>query len=162
MKTHRKGLELIFHLIWQQTRKETKLGDCNQRACTIINSHCNSLTFKCDCNEGYIKTDDLMRCIKSSVALGQPCEREEQCFKSDSISTCKNGKCECLENAGKFENRCHSLVEIGQHCIRDKECQKFTVNSKCILNQCACDRGFVVFDEDNVSWNGVSRLFWTN
>lgn len=100
-----------------------------------------------------------MRCIKSTVALGQPCEREEQCFKLDSLSTCQNGKCDCLENAALFGNRCHSLVKIGQHCSTNKECQQLSKSSECMQNQCVCKRGFVVLEEDTVSWLDNFRLF---
>lgn len=139
----------------QQVQKETKLGECALRSCKIVNSHCDSITFKCTCDDGYTSSNDSMRCIKSAVALGQNCEIHDQCFKSDSLSTCINGTCACSGTAAKFEDHCHSIVNDTQLCHSVDDCQLLSLHSECIDSQCVCKRRFVVSVEDNVSWNAI-------
>lgn len=91
-----------------------------------------------------------MRCILETVALGRPCEINEQCVRFQKQSFCNRGTCHCLGNFTEHDKSCRSLVKIGEKCETSEECHKFTTNVTCLLHKCACEKGFVSSIDGNV------------
>lgn len=132
------------------TKASNQIG--GQCPCISSNSYCNEKTQLCACKEGFLPSRGGKKCISKSVALGNPCEIDEQCIRNDHFSHCDDvhHNCSCSNHFLMFKDTCHSIIAAGDTpCERDTDCSNRTENSICQEKQCICDKGFVANAENS-------------
>ncbi|XP_057335804.1 fibrillin-1-like [Microplitis mediator] len=105
-----------------------KPSDCN-----IENVFCSDK--KCFCPENMHLAENKTSCIRNATALGDFCERAEDCQKVEH-SNCSSSKCECENNY--FEQNKQCVKGMGADCTNKSECM--VIDSECTGNKCSCPK----------------------
>uniref|UniRef100_A0A1L8EFN6 Putative multiple epidermal growth factor-like protein 10 n=1 Tax=Haematobia irritans TaxID=7368 RepID=A0A1L8EFN6_HAEIR len=115
--------------------------------CQIPNSECDTKQDVCYCSRDYVPSTDRRRCIKKKTELGEHCELDIQCQKSDYNAIChKDLKvCMCMDLFVNETGKCLSVVDPKFVCFNETQCTtKFGNNTKCHNNsECICSSDYV-------------------
>uniref|UniRef100_A0A1I8QCZ6 EB domain-containing protein n=1 Tax=Stomoxys calcitrans TaxID=35570 RepID=A0A1I8QCZ6_STOCA len=136
---------------------EHKLGNIIGSPCPcrqIPHAECDEKQDMCYCAKGYMPSKDRRRCITKKAELGERCEMDSQCQKSDYNAICHPDvkECVCMDLFVNDNGTCISVVGPKFVCSNDIECTKnFLNNTKCFENtHCVCTDGYVAsFDNSH-------------
>ena len=74
----------------------------------VLNSHCDGFSNKCKCNRGYFYDSTENRCRIFDDKIGEMCDNDSECRKSDANSECNETVCQCKRHFtfNFLTNRC--------------------------------------------------------
>lgn len=108
----------------------------------VLNTEC--VDEECICKDGFIMTDDKMRCLTKIVPLGKSCENDDQCVRFALNSKCLDRICQCVENFLQIDkNNCRSLVYKEEDEISCDNGNRCGINQDCVKGKCVCTKFFV-------------------
>uniref|UniRef100_A0A1A9W6B2 EB domain-containing protein n=1 Tax=Glossina brevipalpis TaxID=37001 RepID=A0A1A9W6B2_9MUSC len=133
-------------------------GNC---PCTQLNAECYE--DRCYCAIDFTPSTDKRRCLKKTAFLGDSCELDLQCQKTDYNAICPPDMkhCVCMEQFVNDNKQCLSTIGSKFKCKTTVECIKqFGNNSQChtILQKCICSEGFVTAINNSVCLSASTYL----
>ncbi|XP_076293786.1 uncharacterized protein LOC143215513 [Lasioglossum baleicum] len=112
--------------------------------CTFNNSICNTTNSQCECQKEYVWSADRKSCLKKAEAMQSVCEEDKQCTVFLANTTCRNGKCSCIEGTHYTGNACYKTIALNNTCTQSEECA--TVDGAICTDRevCDCKAGTVI------------------
>lgn len=120
-----------------------KLGETCQTTgdCNMDFSFCDDQK-RCVCEEGYVVSENKMKCLASATRLGDDCEESGQCYHEIPSSGCYQKKCVCQDHMHEYNGSCYKNVGLGETCQLIGECS-MTSHATCVKTKCQCRENYV-------------------
>lgn len=117
-------------------------------ASTIKHAKCNSRSEICECDDGYVSSDDRRSCnaIVHNYTVSGECDNDNMCVERYGKAYCDDVKmCVCLANYTLVGNQCMPIVGVKDQCEKNEDCTTQKNNTVCVSDTktCACEDNYV-------------------
>nr|XP_033329342.1 rh5-interacting protein-like isoform X1 [Megalopta genalis] len=112
--------------------------------CMFQNSICNTQTSRCECQKDYVWSDNRKFCLRKAEAIDFACEEDKQCTAFLANTTCRDGKCGCIDGYHYKGNLCHKTIALNNTCTRLEECGMVAGAICTDRRLCECMAGTVI------------------
>ncbi|XP_044757282.1 prion-like-(Q/N-rich) domain-bearing protein 25 [Coccinella septempunctata] len=127
----------------QDSTLVNKIGESCQSTneCNLDSAFCGKNN-TCVCEDGYLPSENKMKCLRTATRLGDDCEESAQCYSGIPSTGCHKDKCVCQPHMHEFNGSCYKNVGLGETCQLIEECS-MTPHATCVKTKCQCRENYV-------------------